>query len=277
MKNCTELEEFLSAYADSELGESDKRQVENHLAECESCSAFLEMYREISMSLSESSAPVPDALRIGVMNRVLHEDSPRVADAEAKRRRYHVFFTRYAPIAACLAVVLLVWQSRGNINLWNAENAASAPVAAMPDMLSVEMGMDAGAQDDDHDSGGYAIGDDMAVPEAQAADVPVPRGALPSEPEDNMLRGDPRSEQETERIMSYISSAYAEISITGELPAALVGYEPEPFGSWFGWEMVFEIPVDEMQGLLSELSGREEVVVTYYDSNSTYAVVMYSR
>jgi hypothetical protein len=279
MKNCPELEDVLSAYADSELDESNNRQVEDHLAVCESCSAFLEMYREISVSVNESNAPVPDALRIGVMNRVLHEDTPRAAEAEAKRRWHHVFFTRYAPVAACLAVAFLVWQSWGSIRPWNTENGTFTRDSAPAPMAMPAAGgdMDAGTGNIEAEDS-YSLNDDdvdMVTADVAPAPMDAPVDAL--HPADRMLPGEQRSDRELESISAYINGAYAEILIIGELPAMLSDYEPEPFGSWFNWEMVFEIPADGVPGLLSELGDREEVTVTYNDSNSTYAVVMYSR
>ena len=265
MKKCSELLELISVHADGELTGSDKRLVEEHLSTCESCSALLEMFREISASVRESCVAVPEALRIGVMNRI-HGERAHEVNNEKQRGRFHVALMRYAPIAACLVVMLLVWQFRGDI--WGVRENAMPPAAAPEPAAAPAAPMEAEMHYDD-----AAVDFEEAIPSADAAPAPMD---APS-PEDRMFQGDQRSEQETERIMQYISGAYAEISVTGELPALLSEYEPEPFGAWFGWEMVFEIPASEVPALLAELSDREDVMVTHYDSNSTYAVVMYSR
>jgi len=110
MKNCVGIAELLCAYADNELSESNRRLVEDHLIICENCSAILKLYKEISDSVNDTNVPAPDALCIGVMNRIQNEEAPQKVTISKKRRRYQYILTRYAPIAACLVVVFLVWQ-----------------------------------------------------------------------------------------------------------------------------------------------------------------------
>jgi len=84
--------------------------------------------------------------------------------------------------------------------------------------------------------------------------------------------------EEFEQFMEHFSGAYAEVAITGELPVLLVGVDPLPVGSLFGWEMVFEISVTEVQSLINELHGRDNVAIVYNDenTNSNYVIVLYS-
>jgi len=265
----------ISAYADGELNDSDKRQVDEHIAECESCSTLLDIYREISASVSESSKPVPEALRIGVMNRILYEDIPVKVGVEKQRGRFHFALTRFAPVAACLLVGLLLWQNWGD--LFGGQNEILAPAAApepasapapapaadaVPE-LGVRLDFDA-----DPAEAGIQLDDALVPAEEAAAPMQVP--------EEQIMTGTPRSFEESARIMNYIDSAYAQISFTGELPALLAEYEPQPFGDWFGWEMVFEIPTEMVPELLAELGDRDELTLTHIDRNSTYAVVMYT-
>ena len=167
MRNCTELMEQLSAYADGELTGSDKELMEDHLRSCENCAALLGLYREMSAAIGDSCVSAPEALYAGVMNEILtgeavgsgdatvSEDSEAVGSGDAtvsedsenadeagatvieagnaadadvteandatsaagaaddaeiarKRKALRVILTRYVPIAACLAVALLV-------------------------------------------------------------------------------------------------------------------------------------------------------------------------
>ena len=204
--------------------------------------------------------------------------------------------TRYAPIAAGLAVMLLVWQFRDDMfggrdssapapaaqapvadmampepaaDTYAAEAPAAAPAEAAPApearMESLE---DAGAAGAIDDAESWNI--ELEAPQAEQASI------IDGELEEAMLSGERRTTRETELIMAYISSAFAEITLTGELPPLLVDLEPRIVGSWFGWEMIFEIPRSDVQKLLKEIGNREGVVVAYYDRSSTYAVVMYS-
>jgi len=104
---CLELSGLISAYVDGELGESDIKRAEEHLKTCGSCSALLDFYREISASTLESCSDAPDALRERVMDKVLNEDVPVRADYEKRRKVIRMVLTRYLPVAACLALVLL--------------------------------------------------------------------------------------------------------------------------------------------------------------------------
>jgi len=119
MKVCVKYSELISAYADGELTESESIDVEKHLEACDSCSALLALYREISVAVVESTVPAPESLSEGVMQKIQSgdylpgvdksddEDEPRSGDADKRRNVIRVMFTRYVPMAACLAIILL--------------------------------------------------------------------------------------------------------------------------------------------------------------------------
>jgi len=107
VNECVEYLELVSAYADDELTISEKRRVKEHLDTCESCSALLELYREISAAADESIVPAPAELLVGVMEKVRQESKTIRSDNEKRRKIIRLALTRYVPLAACLAVVLL--------------------------------------------------------------------------------------------------------------------------------------------------------------------------
>jgi len=272
--------ELISAYADGELSDSDKLLVENHISECESCSVLLDIYREISASIIETSADAPDALRIGVMNRVLYEDIPNVIENKKQRGRFHFALTRFAPIAACLVVGVLIWQNWGTFfgdGRFGGHHTDFAPAAApMVPEEAPAPASEAEQEIDVHIERGI-FPDEAAGELFDDADASDQVEFAPTDATDDLMINDEnRSPEETERIGDYISNAYAEISITGELPDFLAGYEPQSFGSWFGWECVYEIPRSSVPDFLSELGNREGVLVSYSENDSLYAVVMYS-
>jgi anti-sigma factor (TIGR02949 family) len=107
VNGCAEYIELISAYADGELTDAEKRRLEDHLGACESCSALLDIYREISIATDEACLPAPDALRTGVMEKILSGDIARLAGNEKRRKTVYIVLSRYVPAAACLAVILL--------------------------------------------------------------------------------------------------------------------------------------------------------------------------
>ena len=296
MKHCDEYVR-LSEYADDELCQTDKRLVEEHTSECDNCAALLEINREISVSISRSMAPVPEALRLGVMNRIRSESEAKASEnkkteTEKKHRWNRLILTRYVPAAACLVVMLLVWQFWGNI--WSTQNDYAAPSAmrVATDEAYAESAMEdstfGGSAEEapafaDEDAGlgfapgmrGDAAGDFdgelFLAPQAEAAEY--------SDMNDLMMPGEPRTEAETARIMTYIDEAYVQIYFTGELPASLKELEPQSFGSWFGWQKVFEIPSEDVSALLAEIGTRRNLDVIYNENhrNSEYALIFFSQ
>jgi len=274
--NCIGIADLLCAYADGELPESSRQTVEDHLLICENCSAILKIYNEMSKSIDDTNVSAPESLRIGVMNRINNEEIDYSKETKKQRGRYFYILTRFAPVAACLVVMLLVWQVWGD-NIFNRNGAmpAAAPADA-PVALSIneEFDTELYAQADMSEGSGAGAFDDSGMP------APAPEAAAaPAEaPESRIQLDDSLTDEEAANIVDYIGRAGAEIMITGELPAFLAGYEPQPFGSWSGWEMVFEIPISEVQNLLDEIGNREGIEVIYNDHNSSsgYAVVFFS-
>jgi len=291
MKNCTDFIDSISAYADGELTVSEILSVDKHLAECESCSALLEVYREITITVTEAGTEPPEALRIGVMNRVINERSPNLVKNKKNRGHFYFAITRFAPIAACLLVGLLVWQpwvgssGGGANNVWGLRDHAASPavtsgsadIPAPAAEASYDLQMNADVDDSDDiewDNEAPVAGGGTGTTAAPAA--PQSRFSISDEEEALSLDGGTRTVQETEQIMEFLGGAHTEFTITGELPARLVGREPLPIGSWFGWEMVFEIPDTEVLILIAELKGRDDVTINAIKNDSTYAIVFYS-
>jgi len=184
MNNCVELTELISAYADGELTQSDCRRVEEHLSSCESCSAILELYREISTAMDESVVPAPEALCDGVMNMVFSEETPAVTDTaptagNADRRRLaRVMLLRYAPLAACLAIVLLAMP-------WIINSLRHTPYDQASPELATQFSMYA----DMNDGGKTLMTDDLSAGSEgiRTAASDDSMAVLPASPEDTQM------------------------------------------------------------------------------------------
>ena len=148
MKNCTEYLEQISAYVDNELNASDQQRIEEHLSSCEACSDLVAMYREISNGVAQSSLPAPEALRAGVMSKIRSENTTPL-DARSRRRKLiRVSLTRFLPIAACLAIALLVLPRFLDINrLANDTSMNTEPSTPVP--VTMELAADMAIADAD--------------------------------------------------------------------------------------------------------------------------------
>jgi len=182
MKHCTEYLESISAYADGELTSPEEiGEVETHLLTCKSCAAFYSFSCEISRVTEKSSVRPPYELTSLVMSQINaepaygnttqtynqgytqahnQEQNPAVnsrrntnghADPsrqnKEKKNNMKMVLTRVVPLAACLAIVVLVWQFWGNIGGDQHEFAAGLPVAA--DMAPAPAALEAPAEDTD--------------------------------------------------------------------------------------------------------------------------------
>jgi len=170
--NCIGLVDLLCAYADGELPESDIKVVEDHLIICENCSAILKIYKEIPSAVIDTNVPAPDALCIGVMNRIQSESVPTKIIREKKWWHRKVILTRYAPIAACLVIGLLVWGIWGDFRaLMPGSNAAPESTEAAPFAAMSNQSMPDVENDSSLDTGGVIFDDfddddDVMMPES---------------------------------------------------------------------------------------------------------------
>lgn len=306
MSKCSEYQELISAYVDSELDDSDAIRVEKHLETCESCSAILRLYRVISAISQESLVEAPATLRDGVMKNIRNEGVVHIGDHAKKRRIVRRVLTRYVPIAACLAAILLTLPrvidlSRSADNMAtdkmfspsasgttgssvNAETAPRAPSSNGSDMDAVETEPDGGtvyatAQDavggNNQSDAYYGAVDDNSYPEGDAPmpePMPAPSSENPmnSETPDALLAAGDDSGGDGLRDEPY----YAIIEISGELPASLADYI-----ALFVDDLTLHyfIPRGAVQDLIEELAGRTDVTVSAMNLSGDVALVIYSR
>ena len=145
MNNCREYEGLISALHDKELDTEDTLRVEAHLKVCVACSNLHTIYRGISVSVSETCYQVPPHLTDNIMEMVrqtksmtdiklmsddessdesgsgfdVNFDNSYVKEAikrDKRKKMTRLILTRYAPIAACLVIVLLALPQIFNFN-----------------------------------------------------------------------------------------------------------------------------------------------------------------
>ena len=304
MKNCSEYRELINAYFDDELENADALRVEGHLKTCESCFAAFGFYLEISAALEESLVDAPPALRERVMDQIRSGNVTHI-DRYAKRRKATRFaLTRLVPVAACLAVILLVLPLVINLNrsyIDNAdmelyysgsrdgslseETAAKAPSPSGSAMSLTEAERDEGAVATEQPglaAGGSGWPEPAPAPPDSVARFPDEHSSPEATPEpeaaDNeggdpsnapMLAGDV---QTGDGLMD--APYYVVIEISGELPASLADYVALFIDDL---TLHYFIPRDAVQGLIDELAGRPDVTISAMDLTGEQALVVYTR
>jgi len=275
--NCIGVAELLCAYADGELEKSKVHIVEDHLLICENCSAILKLYGEISTAIYDTNVPAPEALRPGVMNRIQHEEIHTEIEKIKKRKQYHFILTRFAPVAACLVVGILIWQTWGNYLDYSGDSAV--PPAQMADSEFYRLSLDVAPTSEPAPAPEAAPGDMESVADSDPDGEPAAGGnIINDDASDSFGTFRVLLPQDVEHYQEHIDGAYAEINITGELPALLESYMPQAFGPWPPWDIVFEIPSTDIAALLDELGSNEELVVNrnIQNASSPYVMVFFS-
>jgi hypothetical protein len=295
MKKCIDFTELISAYTDGELTSGEQRQVEEHLESCESCAALLALYREISGSADELSVDAPEALRIGVMNRIHGENSDRVNEAKKQQKRFHFILTRYMPIAACLVVMLFIWQYWGDLQQGFLENAASPAAEVLLDTMPAPAAAPAGDAGDDADNAVYgeettAVFRIIPTPEEDTESVyPETRRVTQADAPSNTpigsdwnlsVPGGPQTVEEAEQIVIFLNQASTTMQFKGKLPAILSGYEPEDYSEWLGWDAIYIIQNEDIPVFIDELMQNNNYNTLFKEdnsdnANSTYAVILH--
>ena len=146
MNKCAEIQELISEYLDGELTGEAVQRVDEHLAQCEQCSALLMLFSEINTSVSESLVPPPEELLTGVMDKIrsgyeisegsedenssdsgdsgilyIADDNSHGSSLDSSRevktkpKTTHILLTRILPLAACIAIVLFSLPRIGGI------------------------------------------------------------------------------------------------------------------------------------------------------------------
>ena len=312
MNNCLEYLELISAYIDSELSETDKLRLDAHLQSCANCFSILEAYRGISVAVGESCVPAPESLRTGVMEKIAGIDTARISANMKKFKLVNVILTRYLPVAACLAFLLLtvprlLFKSSEPMNMSDSAamsymtGAGAAPgMANEAPQASADMENFLGSNvaEEDRDER-YE-----PEPEAPAGTTPGTVASDPAESAGGASRDDGNTDtsetqldadaEETEIGGDWSGSVamnvpedgpnddtvniadyegvYAIIIFTGEMPALLNQFAINAHAG----ELFFEIPRDAAEALIHELAERDGVVVNRIDGSGEYARVYYT-
>jgi len=283
--NCVAIAELLCAYADGELAESSRKTVENHLLVCDNCSAILRIYKEISSSVYDTNPPAPEALCVGVMNRIRSESIPRPAVDTKKRKTYFQILTRVVPVAACLVIGLLVWYNRDM--LWGGMRANDA----MPVMAGGGMGTMADAPateqaagdmafsfeegiNDDADEAGAGNFENQNITDG-GGDAATRRTYLHPEGTITELESITIEGLYDEEAKTFLNNSYAILVLSGSLPGYLNDLTPNNYSSLETWETVYEINRSDLQKLLEIINEEgKPAEIAYNNNDSNYVAIV---
>ncbi len=127
-KQCAELEEWISAYADGQTARSDSEAVEAHLADCARCGALLRRFRRTRglLRLASGDSWTPPDLRLLIAHSIARDQRPR------RRPLWPI------SLAACLVLALVVGAfSLGGASPWRSTSLGTAPQAASAATIAV--------------------------------------------------------------------------------------------------------------------------------------------
>ena len=309
MDNCIDYIELISAYADNELSEFDMQRVESHLRICANCSSILKAYRGISFAIDESSVPAPEALSCGVMEKIKSENVARGSAEMKKFKLVNRILTRYLPAVACLVFLLLTVPrlfgfggSKNSFDTASAPRESSIPTMAASAPQSSAAASGGGSVSSSANESGVTSspGSNASMPEAAAAapealqessrtdsyngiydadsadsgvyEEPAGMAPAPSAPMD-MVEEEADLNRDDESDV-YPDDVYAVITITGELPALLEKFEPVSVED--SGELYYEISRSDAKTLISEISGRDGVVISITNDSGKFAQVYYN-
>jgi len=306
--------EHLSAYADGELSGTDKRQMEAHLLSCENCAELLKLYRKASNAEEMSNVPVPTSLVNNVMEQV-HNDGARFEKNSNRFTRSQSALRRYAPIAACLLVVLLAIPFALPHIFAGDDDAAPAPmaelVAAAPADMPVAEDATADfffneqletapapiAAFDSYDEAFAEFEEDGYYAEIRIAE-PESGGGFYGEHEHfgagifaidddgnylyivdgagNRYRGFMPDSVVFDFDDSNVIPFFTTIALSGELPEILRQYTPLEFESQNADYTLFIVSSETAETLISEMSHLHNFSFTPIYENGTYALVFHT-
>ena len=157
MSNCEKYLEMISAYADDELNETEKAELEAHLENCEECRSILETYREMSAEMLSGAEEVPEGFSDGVMEKVASYE--KNISARNKRRNFGIA-GRWIGVAACIAIVLVAFPRMPGLGCGASKDAAMETTTAGATMdtgADFDMFFDAGTEESAPAEPEYAV------------------------------------------------------------------------------------------------------------------------
>lgn len=104
MNPCEKYEDLCSAALDGMLTEAEQQQLQQHLAECPSCRAYMDELQAMCAMWKE--VPLPETVHERIMQQIQKEATSTVVQMPHKQRRRPPVFTMLAAAAACVMLAV---------------------------------------------------------------------------------------------------------------------------------------------------------------------------
>ena len=239
MKYCEDFAALLDLYADGELSPEEMARVQAHLDTCPGCRAYVDDALAIRAAFPDAEeTEVPDGFCDGVMAVIRAEAAPQ-------RKRKAPWFKVVLPLAACLAIVVLV-QNRPM------ESFSATADTAAPASLELAETEEAAEEP--------AVAADAASGALEARDSAPPEAS--EEPSEKKQTGSTSSETQDAPV-AYTTS-------TSEAPSAPASFAAQaPAAESISYLAVLTVAEDDVGSLLDGFTPTEETAETVrYELNT---------
>lgn len=106
MNPCEKYEDLCSAALDDALTKQEQQELEQHLAVCPSCRAYMEEMRALCAMWKTLEVPVPESLHEKMMRQIEADVAGTIVQTPQKHRRRPPVFTMLAAAAACVVLAV---------------------------------------------------------------------------------------------------------------------------------------------------------------------------
>lgn len=248
MNTCENLAALLDLYVDGELDAADMLRVQEHLANCSACQAYVDDALAIRAAFPDAEqTPVPEDFADSVMAAIR-------ADTAAKKKPAP-WVKLLLPLAACCAIVLLQQRVMPSF-----EASGTLSTTTTTECAAEETVNEATVQTST--AAGYSLSDSAFEAEiSKGASTEMPTAA--AEPQEAKSTAEAAPEEDGAYIM--------ELYLAPEHADALSDYAPV---AETGTALRYELTVAEYETLLAQLDGADAPPEAIGDSSGTVLVVL---
>ncbi len=129
MRSCEKMEILMNLYLDDMLPFDEKRQLEEHLQECQACREQFQQLRAIKDALGQLEEPLPEGLHGRILDYVEKNGPESAHTVSSQPKVFHLrrWARALATVAACAAVAVIAIRFVPDVQLDSVEADSVAP------------------------------------------------------------------------------------------------------------------------------------------------------